>query len=63
MPQGIIIAFTSIEIYSKTQLGLNSGLLLMHAVHYAKYQIYFMYIYNLFNYELFLLIYINFYWK
>ena len=31
-----VITFTSIEIYRKTQLGLNSGLLLMHAVHQAN---------------------------
>ena len=27
---------TSIEIHRKTQLGLNSGLLLMHTVHHAN---------------------------
>ena len=57
------VAFTSIEIYRKTQLGLNSGLLLMHTVHHVNIPDIFMYIYNLFNYALFLLIYINFYWQ
>ena len=34
--QSKTITFTSVEIYRKTQLGLNSGLLLMHAVHHAN---------------------------
>ena len=57
-----VIAFTSIEIYRKTQLGLNICLLLTHTVHLANIpNIYLCTFITFFNYALSLLIYINSY--